>query len=234
MARTDLITKKGPNGPVVLAKRVWDMLADVEKEVGLKAGTLQVSQGSYRPKTPYSGTTHTGGGALDVRVHNLTDIQKAAVVFAFRRRNCAAWLRDRMHGGFAPHIHVIVMDEPDLGKGAAWQVKEFRAGRDGLSKGGPDYHPRPTPRHWPWPVVKPKLAPFPGNFSEGAHNAAVSSLRYSLGLTNPGWTTWRKGDGLSDAIKKWFVTHPYLLLRGCKPSVVDKTVYASITSKFPK
>lgn len=81
---------------------------------------------------------------------------------------------------------------------------------------------------------KPKLAPFPGKFAEGYKGAAVSSLRYSLKLPNPGHSSWVKGDGLSDAIAAWFKSHPYLYLRGCKPSVVDATVYASITSKFPK
>lgn len=81
---------------------------------------------------------------------------------------------------------------------------------------------------------KPTLAPFPGSFSAPANLKAVSSLRYSLGLPNPGHTAWNKGDDLSAAIKRWFVTHPWLVARGSKPSVVDKNVYASITSKFPK
>ena len=36
------------------------------------------------------------------------------------------------------------MDEPDLGRGAKWQADEYRAGRDGLSARGKDYHPDPS------------------------------------------------------------------------------------------
>ena len=60
---TSRVTKAGPNGAVVLTARVWALLADAEKAVGLKAGTLVVTQGSWHHGAQ-SGSTHDGGGAF--------------------------------------------------------------------------------------------------------------------------------------------------------------------------
>lgn len=154
MARTDLVTTSGPNGPVILAKRVRALIADAAKSVGIDPSKVVVTQGSYRPRTPASGTSHTGGGSFDLRVWNLPAELHEPFVVALRARNVAAWKRDGAHGGFSPHIHGIVMDEPDLGRGAKWQADEYRAGRDGLSARGKDYHPRPK-QHVFAPVATP-------------------------------------------------------------------------------
>lgn len=139
------ITKPGPNGDVVLSARVWALVAEVEKRAGLKPGTIVVTQGSFRPRTTYSGTVHTGGGTLDIRTWNIGHDAALRVVAAFRGFDDPAWYRDKDHGGFDPHIHVVVADEPGLSASAQWQVIDYRAGYNGLSGSshGPDYHPRP-------------------------------------------------------------------------------------------
>lgn len=231
-----IVSKVGPNGPVKLESRFWLLIADAAKEAGIDPDIVVVTQGSYNAgKVAASGTTHARGGAADIRVWNLPKSKLEAFVVALRERNCCAWLRDKAHGWkTGDHIHVILRDDPDLSSGAAKQVAEYDRGLDGLQRGGKDYHPRPVQKPWPFVKPKPVLAPFPGNFSAGYTGKAVSSLRYSFGLPNPGHTTWVKGDDLSAALASWFKSHPWLLLRKSRPSVVDKNVYASVTSKFPK
>lgn len=134
-----------------LSARMWAMLEDAYRAAGADpAKYLYVGQGSFRADDPVpaSGTTHNGGGAADLRVWNLPDAVQAnlceKLVRELRRRGGCAWFRDQEHGGFAPHIHVILRDEPGLSSSAAWQCEEYDAKRDGLTRGGPDYGPRPT------------------------------------------------------------------------------------------
>lgn len=151
-------TRPGPAGPVTLSSRVWALLEDAYAAAGLDPSTyLVVTQGSWSDGS-LSGSTHSGGGAFDLRTWNLPervrrDLCRELVVPLRERCGLAVWFRDETHGGFAPHIHGIVRDEPELGSGAAWQVSDADAGRNGLSgsANGPDYHPRPAYRGFTYP-----------------------------------------------------------------------------------
>lgn len=157
--------KRITRGGQTLSARVWALLEDAYTGAGLDPALLVVTQGSWSSSNPSSGSTHAGGGAADLRTWNLPawareDLCKAVVV-ELRKRNGCAWYRDQAHGGFDPHIHVIVRDEPGLSSGARWQVDEYDAGRDGLSNGGRDYHPRPTQHPFRYPPVPPEPQPEP-------------------------------------------------------------------------
>lgn len=143
----DRLAKNGK----VLTRRVWDLIADVEKETGLD---LVVLQGSYnRGGVSQSAGTHDGGGAFDLSVRGMTEAQAIKVVVAFRKRMGDAWLRSPKFGWPArlggSHIHVIVADEPGLSAGARAQVVAYNAGRNGLASRAKDPFPRPrqTPFH---------------------------------------------------------------------------------------
>lgn len=200
------VTRPSPNGPVTLTARVWALLADAEKAVGLKPGTIVVTQGSWHHGAQ-SGSTHDGGGAFDLRVWNLPAAKVEPLVVELRKRNVCAWKRDKAHGGFDPHIHGIVRDEAGLSSGAAWQVREYDAGRDGLSAGGRDYHPRP-PQHAfvygdppaPYPG-EPIGWPSPRTTSEGP---AIVTLEKCFGLP----ITGKFSNALSRKITVWQLTHP--------------------------
>lgn len=103
-------------------------------------GAFMVGQGAAA-----SAGYHDKGGCLDLRVWNLTEDQQGKVVRTLRRRGAAAWLRDKTHGGFDPHIHLVLGSDKPLADGAAWQWQEYVAGRDGLATRGKDYHWRPDP-----------------------------------------------------------------------------------------
>lgn len=127
-----------------LSSRVLALVEDAAGASLIKPGQCTVTKGSFVPRDAVSGDTHAGDGAGDIRVWNLTTQQVLTLVNELRKRNCAAWLRDKAHGGFDPHIHFIVKDQPGLSGGALWQVREYDLAHDGLSDRGPDYHPRPA------------------------------------------------------------------------------------------
>lgn len=145
------VVVKGSNGER-LHWRVLALVRDAYRAVGLDPDKyLWVSQGSYSGGS-LSGGTHLGNGAADLRVWNLPSSKVEPLVVELRRRNCAAWKRDQAHGGFAPHIHLIVKDAGDLSPSAKWQVGQYDQGKNGLAKVGPDYHPRPRQIRYPWKV----------------------------------------------------------------------------------
>jgi hypothetical protein len=88
---------------------------------------------------------HDGGGCIDLRVWDRTQTQIASMVHAIRWGGAGCWVRDRTHGGMDPHLHIVLGTDGGLSSGAAWQWLNYLHGGDGLSSGGRDYHPRPSP-----------------------------------------------------------------------------------------
>lgn len=219
------VTRQGPNGAVVLTARVLALLADAYKAVGLPESSLVVTQGSWH-RGSQSGSTHDGGGAFDLRIWNLPSAKVEPLVVELRKRNVCAWKRDKAHGGFDPHVHGIVRDEPDLSTGAAFQVREYDRGRDGLSSAGPDYHPRPVQRPF---VYGPVIAPFPGTVvSKGASSAVVATMRQALDL--PAGNVW--DDAVSKAWGGYCLRHPYLIAVGNRSYQINARGYASLVKNL--
>jgi hypothetical protein len=181
-----------------LSPRVLALVEDAAGASIIAPGQCIVTKGSFVPRDAVSGDTHAGDGAGDIRVWNLTTQQQLTLVNELRKRNCAAWLRDATHGGFAPHIHFIAKDQPGLSAGAKWQVSEYDKGRDGLSDGKPDYHPRPqqTPFRvvkWTavtrWPKTGVYAAPDPTSARKGTRlfGAPVSYVDVVTGTDGGRW-----------------------------------------------
>lgn len=145
-------------GGQTLTARFWAMLEDAYRAAGLDPDRyLVVTQGSYRAGSgaAASGSTHDAAGAADLRVRDLPSSARTnlcqTLVTELRRRGGCAWYRDEAHGGMSPHIHVILRDEGPLSSGASTQVRDYDAGRNGLSNKGPDYHPRPAQTTYRYP-----------------------------------------------------------------------------------
>lgn len=145
-------------GGITTDARTAAMLAEAARRFGKP---LSFSQGSYRPVTSYSGSTHAGGGAVDVRTVPLRNrAEKMRLLRALRLVGFAAWYREPIPGLWGEHIHAIAIAGPDLSRSAQWQVSEYRAGRDGLSGRGPDPQAglNVAPRTWEkyqrqWPTI---------------------------------------------------------------------------------
>lgn len=148
---------------VTLDARTATALEWAEKKAGAGVRIIPV-QGSYRPASALSGSTHTKGGAVDIRSRTLTVAQRVRLVHALKDAGFAAWYR-RPGSGFAPHIHAILagggadgtapVGGVSLSSGAAWQVRAFDKGRDGLTRNQGDPTYRPSRRRWSWRLNGP-------------------------------------------------------------------------------
>lgn len=132
--------------PVWMSAYMHDWWEGIVRELGFRP---TIVQGAWMVKNgggaDASAGYHDKGGCLDLRVWDLSPTQVEAVIHATRWGGAGSWLRDAAHGGFDPHIHLVLGSDKDLAPGAAWQWMAYINGGDGLTGGGRDYHPRPKP-----------------------------------------------------------------------------------------
>jgi hypothetical protein len=107
------------------------MLLAAEKLAG---HAFDITQGSYSTSVAASGSTHAGGGAMD-----LGWIGQVADVIALRAAGFAAWHRDPSQGPWGHHIHAIAAGDPTASPAALRQVQDYFGGGNGL--GGRDDGP---------------------------------------------------------------------------------------------
>jgi hypothetical protein len=147
MADSDVIRRgTDPNGRGLYATRFmwrwWDAVCD---ELGF---TPTIVQGAYMSKNgggaAASAGYHDGGGCFDLRTWDRTAAEVDAIIRVTRAAGAGSWVRDKRHG-MDPHIHFVIGDDFGLSSGAAYQWREYVAGRNGLASRGADYHPRPSP-----------------------------------------------------------------------------------------
>lgn len=166
----------------ILSQRVRELIYDAAKAAGIPASKVYVTQGSYKGDSAAnaSGSTHDLAGAFDLRTWNLTTQEALRFVYHLRRRNVAAWFRAPAFGWTqtGPHIHGIVKDEPGLSRGAAWQVAEYDAGRNGLSNAGRDPHPRPVQETYLLRRRTRVIVPVTGVYAEPSWRSRKVASRY--------------------------------------------------------
>ena len=82
-------------------------------------GTLEAAgyEGWYEDET-IARIPRDGGGCLDLRVWDLTDTKRQALIHATRWAGAASWVRDKEHGGF----------------GGALEIKEHAAVREAVDR----------------------------------------------------------------------------------------------------
>lgn len=128
-----------------LNRRTIAAIKWAEKNDGV-AKTYVISQGSYNGgRVAASGSTHDGGGAVDISDSNLTKEERIKVVRALKNAGFAVWFRPDVEGLWGSHIHAILKNDPELSSGAKSQVVSFMAGRDGLRGNRVDDTYRPDP-----------------------------------------------------------------------------------------
>ena len=120
-------------------QRTHDMLAEAEAILGRD---IVVTQGSYNAGgVGASAGTHDGGGAVDIRVSDLTATQRWETVKALRTVGFAAWLRTPDQGPWPAHIHAIAIGDTDLSISARNQVADHYVGKNGLASHAADNTP---------------------------------------------------------------------------------------------
>lgn len=113
---------------------------------------LHLYQGSWRPRTSYSGTSHTGAGVVDVFVFGMSTNQTRnnEITRLLRREGHQAAFQRGPEDDMPYHWHVLDLDTHGMdrhdGYGGVWQVGEYYARNNGLSAGVKDRYPyRPRP-----------------------------------------------------------------------------------------
>lgn len=102
------------------------------------ADGLWLTQGSYRPKSVFSGRTHCGCGVVDIghghRVTGVewTDAEWWLIERALRAVGFAAWHRPAIPGLWPDHAHAVAGYCQDLDNSAAIQFAAYLIGLNGL------------------------------------------------------------------------------------------------------
>lgn len=110
--------------------------------------SIRLAKGSYQQASATSGTTHNGGGAVDVRTKGvgLTDAETLALSQALKDAGFACWIRDA-RDGFDPHIHALACSDMEMSAAARRQVTAYDLGRNALNNNLRDRNPyRAAPR----------------------------------------------------------------------------------------
>lgn len=125
----------------------YDFLVDL----AANSGSIYIDPidgyGSYRSNESSAGTD-TGGGHVDINAVNMTDAEARFVETLARMRGGCAFFRPRtwyspsrqrwITPGWQRHVHVLLMGVPDLSDAALAQIREYKAGGDGLVGSDPD------------------------------------------------------------------------------------------------
>jgi hypothetical protein len=109
-------------------------------------GRLVVVQGSFNRGTTASAGTHDLAGCFDIRTWNLSTAERNLAMRAGRDPfivGGAAWWYRHSGQGFDPHIHMLLLGDAPMTSQTAFQVSEYRAGRNGLANRGADDFWRP-------------------------------------------------------------------------------------------
>jgi hypothetical protein len=208
-----------------------------------EAGTdWRILQGSFSHDVAASGSTHSGGGVIDIAPTN-GDWEGA--VTALRKIGFAAWIRNVPGHGYAgsgEHIHAVLMGDEQLSDQAAIQVQSYLNNDNGLAGSAPDDGPRQfVNNRFSWEDATGMSAgAMPGptdGVAPTATFAAYDQIDAGLAPTQVGDTD---GDGLSDVFEQTYGLDPVSadsdrdgrldgieLLQGTNPRAIDGAAVAT-------
>ena len=136
MGEMDRVPFRDSGEPVTRRQRAAIFATEADSNVG----EFDMPQGSWQPKTSYSGTTHTRAGVCDLWFPGIGDNDATRLVVRKIRGigKQAAFLRGPVWwgGNFSMwHIHTLDLDTRQMDGNAQWQVREYKAGNNGLDAG---------------------------------------------------------------------------------------------------
>ncbi len=179
---------------LVMNERTIAMLDAADKRLGFD---LTIVQGSYQHGhgAAASGTTHDGGGVIDISTSSLSEHDKDQALRVLRETGFAAWYRTPAEG-FPYHIHAVAIGDKDLSDSAKAQVNDYYHGFNGLSYGTPDDGPR-VPIH---------VFDYEAAVSGAGDGTAADAFGVPKG--HPIAATDHDGDGLTDEFERLLGTNP--------------------------
>lgn len=107
------------------------------------------TQGSYRPRTTYSGSTHTGCAAVDLTAYNW---QNRLMIFDLLGADL--FHRLKIDGDWPEHSHLGVRGMGCAATSLKGQLEAVRRGRNGLANNGVDRDANKRSKLWPLAVYE--------------------------------------------------------------------------------
>lgn len=105
-------------------------------------GGYDLLQGSYNTSVSASGNTHAGGGAVDTEPTVQTAKNWSLVLKAQRLCMFADWDRPTLYQNgklvWDHHNHGILIGDAEMSQQAAYQIRNYHLGQDGLADNGAD------------------------------------------------------------------------------------------------
>lgn len=149
--RTTYVSKSGAIPVDALTKQILTVANQLLAlpKYGGEPEPMTGLQGSWRPKTSYSGTTHTAGGVVDVTAYNWRNR-----ITVLDLLGSVGFHRTRAQGNWAPHIHTVTNGLACVAASAKGQIVECKAGGDGLIGNRPDPDKDLRSGLWPLAVYK--------------------------------------------------------------------------------
>jgi hypothetical protein len=228
--------------------RTIEMLEITELRALRDLTPLRIPQGSYTSGVSASAGTHSGGGALDVSVLNMTAAQRDRVVRELRETSFAAWYRAPLPGVWSAHIHAIAIGDKEMSAQAAWQVQEYKAGRNGLANQGPDNGPDVPihvyrqdidmsyygPERWDAPDFDrlfTKLLDWPIGALNRPDTGESVSVDVGAALRAARWCFYRlSNQGLDEVAKQLYTVDGIFRNVGVDPAVDPEGAYMSLAT----
>lgn len=105
------------------------------------------TQGSYRPRTSYSGSTHTGCAAVDLTAYNW---QNRLMIFDLLGADF--FHRLKTEGDWPEHGHMATRGMGCAAPSLKGQLEAVRRGKNGLANNGPDRDATKRSKLWPLAV----------------------------------------------------------------------------------
>jgi hypothetical protein len=197
---------------VILNRRTAQMTDAAQERFGRPFGSFP--QGSYRPATKYSATTHCGGGALDVFDEDLEGVCHAMKAVGF-----ASWHRPYVPNLWDEHCHNIAIGDLEMSNEAHDQVIAYYNRQSGLVGEAHDgtWRPNPIPvwNYQPGGLITPQDTPWDAGdvYVEKLHlgqnnSDSVKRLQYRLQVHKTAGTKHIGidgdfGDQTRWALRKW-------------------------------
>lgn len=188
----------------------WYTLRMLQAAERLVQHAFTITQGSYSTSVAASGSTHAGGGALD-----LGWTGKDSDVAALRMSGFAAWHRNPSQGPWHDHIHAIAIGDIMASASAKRQVQDYFNGGNGL--GGKDDGPNVQKDKGLWERLKDKGGDILGDITGALAQPAE-------------WLLAQVQDKLDAVTKAWGDNTFTQILTGVPKMLIDKL--ASVISSI--
>lgn len=177
MSASTRTTYRSPAGTIAVDSLTKQILVTANRllkldRFGGEEEPMTATQGSYRPRTSYSGTTHTGCAAVDLTAYNWR--WRVTVLDLLGAIGCH---RTPSQGNWPYHIHLMTNGMGCAADSLKGQIREVMAGGDGLRGRAPDPDKRYRSGLWPLAVYQGRSGIIQATHATKVYDGPASSRK---------------------------------------------------------